>query len=156
MDSTVKDSQLISNNIVVQIAILVNDIETTMANWCNFLGVKNYGYKLTDAPEVSGILFKGQSTPARAKLGFVKLGQVTLEIIEPDHNASIWREYLDTHGEGFHHIAFKVDELDLTIAKFTSQNMPLLQTASYGSGQYAYMDTSDSLKLIVELLNDFK
>lgn len=156
MPEVLQDTQLIPNTMVVQIAILVNDIETTMANWCQFLGVKNYGYKLTEAPEITGIQFKGESTPARAKLGFVKLGQVVLEIIEPDHNPSIWREYLDTHGEGFHHIAFKVDDLDTTIATFTKNDMPLIQTASYGAGQYAYMDTSEPLKLVVELLQEFK
>ncbi|MEG0085605.1 MAG: VOC family protein [Niameybacter sp.] len=62
--------------------------------------------------EETHIQFKGESTPARAKLGFVKLGQVTLEFIEPDHNPSIWRDYLDTHGEGFHPIAFKVEGLE--------------------------------------------
>lgn len=156
MDQLIQDTNLIGNNIVVQIAILVNDIEKTMANWCTLLGVKNYGYKLTEAPEVTQIQFKGSTTPARAKLGFVKLGQVTLEIIEPDHNPSIWREYLDEHGEGFHHIAFKVDGLDEKIELFGRNNMPLIQTASYGTGQYAYVDSENPLKMVIELLEDFK
>lgn len=156
MSQVLQNSPLINTNIVVQIAILVNDIETTMSNWCQLLGAKNYGFKLTEAPEVTGIQYKGEATPARAKLGFVKLGQVTLEIIEPDQHPSIWRDYLDAHGEGFHHIAFKVENLDATIATFTQNDMPLLQTASYGAGQYAYMDTSDPLKMVVELLQDFK
>lgn len=156
MCDQIQDTNLMGNNVVVQIAILVNDIEKTMENWCTLLGVKNYGYKLTEAPEVTGIQFKGESTPARAKLGFVKLGQVTLELIEPDHNPSIWREYLDANGEGFHHIAFKVEGLEEKIELFGRNNMPLIQTASYGAGQYAYVDSKNPLKMVIELLEDFK
>lgn len=156
MSETIKDTNLIGNNIVVQIALLVNDIETTMHNWCNLLGVKNYGHKLTDAPEITQITFKGEPTPARAKLGFIKLGQVTLEIIEPDHNPSIWREYLDQHGEGFHHIAFKVEGMDEKIELFSQNGMQLIQSANYTGGRYAYVDSENPLKMVIELLEDFK
>lgn len=156
MSNVIQDTNLIGNNIVVQIAILVNDIETTMQNWCTLLGVKNYGHTLTPAPEVSHIQFKGEPTPARAKLGFVKLGQVTLEIIEPDHNPSIWREYLDTNGEGFHHMAFKVEGMDQKIELFGQNGMQLVQSANYTNGRYAYMDSENPLKMVIELLEDFK
>ena len=153
MSLQLQASNLLSSNLVVQIAILVNDIETSLDNWCKLFGVKNYGYKLTDAPEVTDIKFKGQTTPARAKLGFVKLGQVTLEVIEPDHNPSIWREYLNEHGEGFHHVAFMVENMEDAIATFTKEQMPLIQSGKYTGGEYAYMDTSEKLNMVIELLH---
>lgn len=156
MSNSIQDTNLIGNTMVVQIALLVRDIETTMQNWRNLLGVKNYGYKLTDVPEVTQIQFKGEPTPARAKIGFVKLGQVTLELIEPDHNPSIWREYLDEHGEGFHHIAFKIEGMDEKIELFGQNGMQLIQSANYTNGRYAYMDSENPLKLVIELLEDFK
>lgn len=156
MSETVQNAPILSSNIMVQVAIVVNDIETTLENWCNLFGVKNYGYTLTKPKEITGITFRGESTDALAKIGFVKLGQVTLEIIEPDHNPSVWREHLDAHGEGFHHIAFKADDLDTTLAHFTAKDMPLVQRGSYVTGEYAYMDTTDSLKMMIELLHQFK
>ncbi len=153
MENKLEGSNLLSSNLVVQIAILVNDIETSLENWCKLFGVKNYGYQTTAAPEVTEIKFRGQSTPAKAKLGFVKLGQVTLEIIEPDQNPSVWREYLDEHGEGFHHVAFMVENMDEAIATFTSEQMPLIQSGKYVGGEYAYMDTADKLNMVIELLH---
>ncbi len=156
MSQTLKSSNLLSSNLVVQIAILVNDIDTSLENWCKLFGVKNYGHTVTAAPEVTNIKFKGESTPARAKLGFIKLGQVTLEIIEPDHNPSVWREYLDEHGEGFHHIAFNVDNMEDAVANFTNEDMALIQSGEYVGGEYAYMDTADKLKMVIELLHYHK
>ena len=156
MSEQLQSSNLLSSNLVVQVAIVVNDIETTLENWCKVFGVKNYGYTLTKESAITGIAFKGKATEARAKIGFVKLGQVTLEIIEPDHNPSVWREHLDAHGEGFHHIAFKVDDMGETVAQFAANGMPLTQKGSYATGEYAYLDTTGPLKMILELLHNYK
>ncbi|GFR39044.1 hypothetical protein PRECH8_23400 [Insulibacter thermoxylanivorax] len=53
-------------------------------------------------------MYNGEVTAARAKLAFFDMGSLQLELIEPDEHPSTWREHLDQHGEGVHHIAFQI------------------------------------------------
>ena len=84
------------------------------------------------------------------------MGSIQLELIEPDHNASTWRESLDQNGEGPHHIAFVIEGMKEKIAALEREKMPLLQKGEYTGGRYAYIDTLRDLKVIVELLENDK
>jgi hypothetical protein len=44
------------------------------------------------------------------------MGSLELELLEPDHHPSTWRESLDKNGEGPHHIAFVVEGMNEKIA----------------------------------------
>jgi len=96
-----------------------------------------------------------RSWPARAKLAFIELKNITLELIEPDRNPSTWREFLDTHGEGVHHVAFEIKGMDEKTALLGKKGMPLLQKGDYEGGRYAYIDGTAQLGLILELLENF-
>ena len=79
---------------------------------------------------------------------------VQIELIEPDHEPSTWRNDLDRKGEGFHHIAFVVRDMKGSIQKLEEGGMKLLQTGEYTGGRYAYLDANDTLKLVLELLQN--
>ncbi len=65
-----------------------------------------------------------------------------------------WREYLDEHGEGIHHIAFEIQGMGAKIATMAAADMPLLQKGEYAGGRYAYLDAAADLKCIIELLEN--
>jgi methylmalonyl-CoA/ethylmalonyl-CoA epimerase len=148
------EKNLLGTNVIAQIGILVNDIEKTSQAYADFFGVENPGWSLTDTIEKAETEFEGKPTEARAKLAFFDMGSLQLELIEPDHHPSTWREYLDQHGEGPHHIAFIIDGMKEKIALMERNQMPLMQKGEYTGGRYAYMDTFNSLKIILELLEN--
>ena len=82
------------------------------------------------------------------------MGSLQLELIEPDHNPSTWRESLDKNGEGLHNIAFVVEGLNEKVTALERKGMPLLQKGEYTGGRYAYVDTLRDLKVIIELLKN--
>jgi methylmalonyl-CoA/ethylmalonyl-CoA epimerase len=82
------------------------------------------------------------------------MGSLQLELIEPDQHPSTWREYLDVHGEGPHHIAFVIEGMKEKITLMEGNQMPLIQKGEYTGGRYAYMDTFKDLKIIFELLEN--
>jgi 4-hydroxyphenylpyruvate dioxygenase-like putative hemolysin len=82
------------------------------------------------------------------------MGSLQLELIEPDGEPSTWQEYLDTHGEGVHHIAFQVEGMSEQVALLESRGMPLVQRGEYTGGRYAYIDAVLQLKVILELLEN--
>jgi 4-hydroxyphenylpyruvate dioxygenase-like putative hemolysin len=109
---------------------------------------------VTDPVEQAQTEYKGRRTPARAKLAFFQLGQVALELIEPLDGPSTWRDQLEAHDEGVHHIAFAVQGMRDKLASLAGEGMSLIQKGEYTGGRYAYVDSSATLGVILELLED--
>lgn len=143
---------LLGNNVITQIGILVHDIEKVSQAYADFFGVAKPETIVTDTADKAQTEFEGASTPARAKLAFFDMGSLQLELIEPDQHPSTWRNYLDEHGEGPHHIAFVIEGMKEKVTLLESKGFPLQQKGEFTGGRYAYMDTFKELKVLVELL----
>lgn len=149
-----KDLDKMQNNIMVQVGVVVRDIEKTARNFTKIFGVDMPHISLTDTRDKALTEYKGQPTEARAKLAFIDMGGMQLELIEPDDHPSTWKEFLDKHGEGIHHIALNVKGMKETVAYLENNGMPLVQKGEYTGGRYAYIDSSDKLGMIIELLEN--
>jgi len=149
------EKNMLNTSTVVQIGILVNDIEKTSQIYADFLGIDKPNWMLTGELKDAQTEFRGQPTEARAKLAFFPVGgNVTIELIEPDKNPSTWREDLDKNGEGVHHIAFVVKGMKEQIMRLERNGIPLIQKGEYQGGRYAYMDSNEPLKVLLELLEN--
>lgn len=82
------------------------------------------------------------------------MGSLQLELIEPDHEPSTWRDYLNEHGERVHHIAFVAEGMKDKIMLLEGKGFPLQQKGEYTGGRYAYLDTFKELKVVLELLEN--
>lgn len=140
--------------LITQIGIVVHDIEKVAQSYADFLGVEKPAWFWTDPAEQARTEYNGQPTAARAKLAFFDCGQLQIELIEPDHEPSTWREFLDAKGEGVHHVAFRIAGMSAKIAEFGQKDMPLIQKGEYTGGRYAYMDSFAELKVLTELLEN--
>jgi len=145
----------LGSQIICQVGLIVRDIERSSAAYADLFGVEVPQWSLTDAYEDAHTEYHGQPTAARAKLAFFDLGQVSLELIEPVGAPSTWREHLETHGEGVHHIAFHIQGMDEQLAVLAGKGMPAVQRGDYTGGRYAYVDAVPQLGLVLELLENF-
>ncbi|WP_138493793.1 VOC family protein [Paenibacillus pinistramenti] len=152
--STSSETGLLGTQVVTQIGFIVKDIEQVSAAYAEFLGVEKPKWFWTDPAEIAQTEYKGDSCPARAKLAFFDCGQLQIELIEPDEHPSVWRDFLNEHGEGPHHIAFVIKGMKEKVLQLDGKGFPLLQKGEYTGGRYAYMDTSKELKVLVELLEN--
>ncbi|WP_257350524.1 VOC family protein [Pseudalkalibacillus decolorationis] len=145
---------LIGNSVVNQIAFVVHDIESASEAFAKLLGIPKPEWFLTGSQDISQVVFKGEPSAARSKLVFINTPSVQIELIEPNGDPSTMREFLDTVGEGIHHIAFDVDHMQDQLTTLEEHGFPVLQTGEFTSsnGRYAYVDTLDVHKTLVELL----
>lgn len=147
------NASTLGNTVCAQLGILCHDIEKTAKAWADFLGLDGYEVVLSSPPEVAHTVYQDKATQARCKQAFFMLGeQLQLELIEPDEHESTWRESLEAHGEGLHHIAFWVKGTDTLIAKLDAASMRTQQTGAWPGGRYAYIDALPQLKTVIELL----
>ena len=147
--------QPLDTSVVTQVAIIVKDIEKSAKVFAEFLGAAVPEIRRTGPRETAQTLYRGKPSEARAKLAFFDIGQgLRLELIEPDEHPSTWREYLDKHGEGVHHVAFNIKGMKQKIDRLGADGMPLVQTGEYKGGRYAYIDAIGKLKTVIELLEN--
>lgn len=141
-----------------QVAIICRDIEATKKAYALFLGkevpptIDGGEYSVTKTE------YYGQPKPdANCLMAFFDLGNVQLEIIQPNEAKSTWRDFLEKHGEGLHHMAFNVPDIHKAMEDMNAQGFELTQFGYYGdaSGAYAYFDATEKLKCFVELLCSF-
>ncbi len=142
---------VIGTRIITQIGFLVRDAEATAKAYAEFFGVE-YSTGATPAPEIAKMQYLGQPSNGSCKQGFVDLGDVQMEFIQPDDQPSLWRDDLEKNGEGLHHIAFWVKDMEGHIQKLKELDYPMLQRGGWPGGRYAYFDAQDKLKLRLELL----
>lgn len=143
---------IFENQTIIQIGIIVKDIEKTSLMYSKLFNIEKPQWFWTEPFNKAETEYRGYSTQARAKLAFIKFKNIEIELIEPDDNPSTWREYLDTKGEGIHHIAFRIEGMSQIMLKLNEISMPLIQKGEYEGGRYAYIDSLKDLKVIIELL----
>jgi methylmalonyl-CoA/ethylmalonyl-CoA epimerase len=148
------ENNILGTNVVTQIGILVHDIEKTAKAYAEFLGIEPR-FVITGEYDEAQTSYKGSPSKARSRLAFFKVGpSLDLELIQPDDEPSTWRNDLNEFGEGVHHIAFVINGMKEKIIKLGAKNMPLLQTGEYTGGRYAYIDATEELKVVLELLEN--
>lgn len=143
---------LLGTNVVTQVGIVVKDVEATSRAWADMFGVPEPGWSLTGPVESTRTRYKGEETTGRAKLAFFQFKNITIELIEPVGGPSTWQAFLDTKGEGVHHVAFNIRGKAGKLEEFTKHGVAIEQDGRFTGGSYAYVDTATALKVILELL----
>ncbi|MBN1430626.1 MAG: VOC family protein [Anaerolineae bacterium] len=138
----------------MQIGLIVENIEETVEAWSRLLGVPSPDIVMTDSVDKAHTEYQGRPTPARARLAFFDMGQVSLELIEPIDGPSTWKDQLDAHGSSLHHIAFGVKGMADRITDLAAFGLPLIQRGDYEGGRYAYLDGQKQYGTIIELLEN--
>jgi methylmalonyl-CoA/ethylmalonyl-CoA epimerase len=83
-----------------------------------------------------------------------RIGNLELELFEPDDKPSPWKEFLDARGEGIHHLAFSVEDVDKVLEGMMRQGAEVLLTAGpHGKLGAVYVDLK-VCNLIVELVKN--
>lgn len=140
---------------ICQIGLVVKDIEHAVKVYADVFGMDVPNVIITGPEEEAHTKFRGKPTNARAKLAFFKMGGLSLELIEPIGEPSTWKEFLDQHGEGVHHIAFQIQGMDEVLMYLEGKGIPAVQRGDYTGGRYAYVDSASKLGVILELLENF-
>ena len=151
--------KFIDNNVLTQVALIVRDIEATARKFAEFLDIPVPQIIGAGSYEITQTTYKGNPAPnAACKMAFFPVGaNVMLELIEPNEEPSVWRDFLNERGEGLHHIAFNVKDMDGKVKTLASFGAECVQRGKYGdgNGEYAYFDATGDLKCYIELLENY-
>lgn len=147
-----------SGRVVSQYAFAVKRLEPVSAYWAK-LGFPEMSFthnELTDKK------YHGQSAEFDMRLGWQRHGEVVYEWIQSLQGPDVYLDHMKIHGEGFHHLAFNVEDMDEALADFASRGYPETLSGGWGkkgkpgSGRFAYIDTQPVGGIDVELLWNYR
>jgi len=90
-----------------------------------------------------------------SKLDFYETKNGVIELVEVDNPNAAINEYIKTHGEGFHHLCFKVEDLESTMVEWKLKGVKfLVEPPRYGSrgGFITFTDKKTTGGLAIELI----
>jgi methylmalonyl-CoA epimerase len=121
------------------VGIIVKNVDATAA-----AVERTIGLKLTETAIYKDIL----------KIGFIPIGGVDIELLEPITSEGLNAEFLRDRGEGVHHMAFQVDNLDAAVAAAVEQGAQVILGPTEGArGKRIVFLAGDELGgTIIELL----
>jgi len=148
---------ILGTHAICQLGILVNDLEATGKRYAEFFGVDLPPVIHSGEPERVKAVYNGHPSDATCLMMFFNLGSLQIELIQPDEKPSVWRDDLTRRGEGLHHIAFQVKDSNNKAKEMDAAGYTLRMVGDYGdnSGCFHYMDTEETLKMTIELLESY-
>jgi methylmalonyl-CoA/ethylmalonyl-CoA epimerase len=120
------------------IAIVVRDLDKAVERLSS-LGMGPFK-TVSVPPTIEGPTFRGKPLRARTRGISVKTGDAALELIEPTGGESTWQEFLDNKGEGIHHVAFHVDNIEEEAAKLIKKGCLVIHRHLWQGGGCYYFD----------------
>lgn len=133
-----------------QICIVVRDLDKAVEYYEDVLGLGPFVRPEVSYTEKS---YQGEPTPdSEWIMAFCSLGPVELELTQPVRGKSIYQDFLNTHGEGIHHLGFDGGDLTERIAHCKSIGVNVLSQGHTPSGGYAHLNTAGIGGAVIELI----
>ena len=103
-----------------------------------------------------GAEFEGVEVVAdqKVKVGFFKVGDVRLELLEPTDESSTVHSFIEKRGEGLHHVAYTVDDLPARIAELKEEGVRMIDETPRNGAHHtriAFMHPKSSKGVLTEL-----
>lgn len=147
---------IINGKTICQVALVVKDIETVSKKYAKLFGVEVPDIFTVPPQEESHTKYRGVPTNTRAKLAVFDLGQIVLELTQPDEDPSSWKEQLDEKGDGVHHIAFMTEDRTPIVEYFEENAMPIRHYGEYSGGNYTVFDSAKDLGVLIQVKEEKK
>ena len=130
----------------IQIAIIVKDIQKAAETWAKMLNVPVPEIRDNPPAQNPDLTYRGNPAFYGLKLAVIPFGNLIIELHEPDEHESTFREFLDKHGNGVHHLGFQVGEKrDAVVSELEAMGYALRTIGYYPGSSWTIVDTEEDL-----------
>src|ERR1700687_1549625 len=138
---------------VGQIGILVRDLEAAVRRSSALLRNGPWRIYTYSSAILTEQVYRGRPSQFAVRIA-LNSQDPQVEFLQPLQGPSIYHEWLDTHGEGLHHLAFWGESLDASMASLVEWSSDVTQygkgMGTAGDGGFAYYDTVSVLGVVLE------
>lgn len=120
------------------------------------IAVHNIGEAAKFYQNVLGLTFSDVEVVAaqKTKAGFFKISESNIELVQPAEPDSPLVKFLETRGQGIHHICFEVDDVEKEVKSFLEKGVLMVdQNPRPGAHQtkVAFIHPKSSIGVLIEL-----
>ena len=138
----------------VQIGIVVPNLEQSTRLLTELFGMGPFKFiEWPNRPD-SKYWFRDREENIKIRQGFVQAGDLELELIQPiEGEQNAYRQFLNEHGGGIHHVLFEVDDMDSIVTGLKNQGISVLQagTGIRPGTRWVLLDTFDLVGFLIEM-----
>ncbi len=130
-------------NKIEHIGIAVKNLDEAIQTYTELLGTECYK---TEAVESEGV-----------KTAFFRVGESKIELLEASHENSPIAKFIEKKGEGIHHIAFDVTDIQQSMSELASKGFQLLNEQPKNGADnklVAFIHPKSSNGVLVELCQE--
>ncbi|MCV7150199.1 VOC family protein [Mycolicibacterium pyrenivorans] len=133
-----------------QVGYVVDDLDAALANWVE-LGVGPWFVLRRIAQQAD---YRGDPRDVTISIALANSGELQLELIQQHgETPSIYTEFLDDRGAGFHQFAYWPDDFDAALGAVRDAGWPVVwSSAEEGGVRYAYAEPPAGVATVVELM----
>ncbi|MEN3039394.1 MAG: methylmalonyl-CoA epimerase [Candidatus Kryptonium sp.] len=128
---------------ISHVAIAVKNLEEAISTFSKLTGIENYHIETVEEQKVRVAIFK--------------VGESRIELTEPTAPDSPVAKFIEKRGEGIHHIAFEVDDIEKELERVKEKNFQLVDsTPRYGANNclIAFIHPKSVNGVLVELTQE--
>ena len=125
---------------IEHLGIAVKSIEEQLAYYEQTLGVKCYAIE--------------EVTDQKVKTAFFKIGQTKIELLEPTCEESTIARFIEKRGEGIHHIAFAVPDVQKALYEMEAKGVQLVDKEPRNGAEglsIAFLHPTSTCGILTEL-----
>jgi methylmalonyl-CoA epimerase len=125
---------------VHHVALIVRSIDESLGLWHDALALELE--TVMDIPS------------DHVRIAFLGVGESKIELVEPTDDTTGVARFLESRGEGFHHVCFEVDNLSETLLRLEMDGIELIDTAPRkgAEGPVAFLHPRSCHGVLVELI----
>jgi methylmalonyl-CoA epimerase len=122
------------------VAVIVQDMEAALGLYRDKLGLQVDAVKEMEYDHVI--------------IGFLPVGEVKIELVQPTDNTTGSARFLESKGEGFHHVCFEVPDIQAALDKLAADGLQLIdpEARKGGEGPVAFVHPKSCHGVLVELI----
>lgn len=121
------------------IGIAVNSIEDAIKFYSNVFGLEAEEVKTSETQKI--------------KVAMVRAGENRIELLEPTDCSSVIAKYIEKRGEGMHHLALEVSNIEDTLKTLKEKGVPLIDAeprSGVGGTRIAFLHHKGTQRVLIE------
>ncbi|MBO9620579.1 MAG: methylmalonyl-CoA epimerase [Niabella sp.] len=125
---------------IEHIGFAVKDLEESIRYWEKVFGLKCYRVE--------------EVADQKVRTAFFRLGATKIELLESTDPGGPIGKFIEKRGEGMHHIAFAVDDVQAALEQATENNIALIDKVPRAGAeglQIAFLDPRSTYGVLTEL-----
>lgn len=123
------------------IGIAVNSIEDAMKIYRDVLGLVAEEVKTSETQKI--------------KVAMIRAGENRIELLEPTDSSSVIAKYIEKKGEGMHHLALEVSNIQDALKRLKEKGVPLIDReprTGVGGTRVAFLHHKGTQRVLIELV----